>query len=302
MNRRRPGFTLVEVIVVIAIITIMISLLLPAVQSAREQARRTQCVNNLIQLGIALQSYEATHSVLPPGSIDATGPVIENLASYQYSWITQILPHFDQKAVYRHLDFQQGIYQPANETARGVRLSILMCPSTPSFGYSAFAACHNDLEAPIDTRNNGVFFLNSHVKLDEIEDGLTHTIFLGEKLGGTDLGGWAAGTRSTLRNTGTPINGTPSGPGATFITAFDRPPAPLPKGGRPLLDDEIPPESRTNQVRPVIVGGFGSHHPKGANFLFGDGAVRFLKNSINPAIYRLLGNRNDGQPIGDDQY
>ncbi len=305
MTRRRYGFTLIELMVVIAIISILIALLLPAVQSAREQARRTQCVNNLIQLGIALESYEASHTVLPPGTVDATGPIIETPASYQFSWVTQILPQLDQKAVYARLNFDLGIYHPGNETGRSVSLNVLLCPSSRSAlgSTSSYAACHNDIEAPIDTTNTGVFFLNSHVRSEEIEDGLSHTIFLGEKFGAGDSFGWATGTRTTLRNTGTPINQTIiMGPGATYITAFDRINAPPPISGQPLRDDEIPPESQPVRLKPILVGGFGSYHNNGANFLFGDGSVRYLKMTIDNHVYRRLGARNDGQIVGDDQY
>jgi prepilin-type N-terminal cleavage/methylation domain-containing protein len=132
MNRRRAGFTLIELISVIAIIAVLIALLLPAVQAAREAARRCQCVNNLTQIGIALQSYEATHLVLPPGTINSTGPIIETISSYQFGWLTQILPQIEQKAVFRHLDFEKGIYDPANHSARNVMMSTLLCPSDGS--------------------------------------------------------------------------------------------------------------------------------------------------------------------------
>jgi prepilin-type N-terminal cleavage/methylation domain-containing protein/prepilin-type processing-associated H-X9-DG protein len=307
MNRRRSGFTLIELMVVIAIISVLLALILPAVQSAREAARRTQCANNLTQLGIALESYEATHNVLPPGTVDASGPIIELPTSYQFGWITQILPHLDQKAVYRNLDFHQGIYHVANQTARSVSLSILMCPtSNRAMSGSAFAACHNDVEAPIDVKNTGVFFLNSHVRLDEIDDGLAHTIFVGEKKGGAgDELGWASGTRSTLRNTGTPINGTSLGSidFSPYAAALAEGTVILPaEGAPPLRDDEIPPEARPKRVVPALVGGFSSFHPHGANFLFGDGSVRFLKQSINSRVYRWLGARNDGQLVSDDQF
>jgi prepilin-type N-terminal cleavage/methylation domain-containing protein/prepilin-type processing-associated H-X9-DG protein len=309
MNRRRRGFTLIELVAVILIIAVLIALLLPAVQSAREDARRIQCVNNLTQIGIALESYEATYQVLPPGSINARGPIIESLSEYQYSWITQILPYFDQKAVSRHLDFNQGIYQPANETARAVMLSVLICPTDhqrPSISRragsgvtsllpgvleittSSYAACHNDVEAPIDTTNHGVFFLNSRVRSDEIEDGLSHTIFVGEKRTPGDELGWASGTRATLRNTGTPINQTRLDPLDLVILLPDVP-----------VSD---PRKVAEPPAPLTVGGFGSFHSNGSNFLFGDGSVRYVRTAVNPVVYRLLGNRDDGQIVGDKDF
>ena len=328
MIRRRPGFTMIELVVVVAIIAVLISLLLPAVQSAREAARRVQCTNNLLQLGIALQSYESVHKVLPPGVVDRTGPVVETPTSYQFSWITQILPFLEQKNVGNHLDFRAGVYHVNNLTVRTVSMNTLLCPSQ-NFSRNSFqnfaagavgsqsgnltgaaitnyAACHHDAEAPIDVKNNGVFFLNSHVRSEEIEDGLSHTIFLGEKNPPGDELGWASGTRATLRNAGTPINRTSLDPNDlnAFLAGFAQGPAkddldaPTDPGGPPPALPRQPPPA----LEPIPVGGFGSPHPGGSNFLFGDGSVHFVRLNINEQVYRRLGNRADGEPIGDDQF
>ena len=329
MARRLPGFTIIELVVVVAIISILIALLLPAVQSAREAARRVQCSNNLAQLGIAIENYEATNLVLPPGVIDRAGPIIETPTSYQFGWISRILPYLEQKNVYNHLDFRSGVYLSSNLTARGVSMYVLLCPSdgkrsgarnvsqnfgaggvsSPAFSLAdpattAYAACHNDVEAPIEAGNTGVFFLNSRVRLDEIEDGLSHTIFLGEKLSPGDELGWASGTRATLRNTGTPINRTSLDPAdlSPFLedlAGLERPVEPSDnlKATVPSSKPAVPVPRGA-----IPVGGFGSLHPTGANFLFGDGSVRFLRSNINGRIFRLLGSRADGEPIGDDQF
>src|SRR5829696_3130788 len=99
----REGFTLIELLVVIAIIGVLIALLLPAVQAAREAARRSQCVNNLMQLGLALHNYESAHEVLPPGVVNPTGPIQNTPHGYHFSWLTQILPYIEQTNVHRHL-------------------------------------------------------------------------------------------------------------------------------------------------------------------------------------------------------
>ena len=326
MTRHRAGFTMIELVVVIAILGTLIALLLPAVQSAREAARRLQCANNLLQLGIAIENYESTYLVYPPGSIDRSGPVIESPTAYQFGWIARILPYLEQKNVYNRLDFRAGVYEAANWTARGVSLSALLCPSDgrrpiylpgspfgiggpgsstvvpPEPRTTSYAACHNDVESPIDSTNSGVFPLNRPIRIEDVEDGFAHTIFLGEKLFPGDEQGWASGTRATLRNTGTPINKTNLNPtdlaGFTYQLHLQRPNDPAATVG----GTAVPPTQATILVAPIRVGGFSSFHPNGANFLFGDGSARFLRSTIHSDVYRRLGSRADGEPIGDDAF
>lgn len=104
---RSRGFTLLELLVVISIIAVLIALLLPAVQQSREAARRTQCRNNLMQLGLALQNYHGAHRVLPSGCVNETGPILVGQAGYRVGWIVQILPYLDQEGTYRHVDFDR---------------------------------------------------------------------------------------------------------------------------------------------------------------------------------------------------
>src|SRR4030042_7024281 len=103
LRRTKRGFTLVELLVVIAIIGILIALLLPAVQAAREAARRASCLNNLTQLGIALQNYESAHGVLPPGTIDKQGPIHNKPEGYQMSWVVQLLPYVEEGNTFKHI-------------------------------------------------------------------------------------------------------------------------------------------------------------------------------------------------------
>ena len=207
-HSRRRGFTLIELLVVIAIIAVLIALLLPAVQQAREAARRTQCKNNLMQIGLALQNYMLGHEVLPPGTQNATGPILskEDATQSHMSWLVQILPYLEQQNVYHHIDFTQSVYAPANVSVRSRQMNVMTCPSDPhvfgkGVGVTSYCGVHNDYEAPIDVNQNGVLFLNSAIHYEQVTDGSSNTIYVMEARAetGADLG-WMAGTKSSLRN------------------------------------------------------------------------------------------------------
>lgn len=215
--RRYPqrGFTLVELLVVIAIIGILVGLLLPAVQAAREAARRIQCSNNMLQIGTALHNYEMAHRCLPPGTVNSTGPIMHLPLGYHHSWTVQILPYLDESVAYRSIDHTASIYAKANAPLRTYRIPVFYCPSDSSSdgAFSSYAGVHDSREVPIDVTNNGVFFLNSKITFDDISDGLSTTVMVGEKLAHrTDLG-WSSGTRATLRNFGIQINSEINKPG-----------------------------------------------------------------------------------------
>jgi prepilin-type N-terminal cleavage/methylation domain-containing protein/prepilin-type processing-associated H-X9-DG protein len=307
---RIGGFTLVELLVVIAIIGILVALLLPAVQAAREAARRTQCASHLVQMIIAVNQYEMAHGAYPPGTVDAKGPIRSVPIGYHHSWITQILPYMEQRGAFAHIDRSVGVYDPKNAAVRNVGLNILSCPSSNRIaaGYSHYAGLQNDVEAPIDVNNNGVFYLNSRVQYDQITDGTSQTIFLGEKLMPSGDLGWMSGTSATLRNTGTTIwagrsAGTttvgPTGPpGGSIPPAEENKEGPSPENVELTLSsvvDGIPQGA-------LAVGGFGSFHPNGANFAFGDGAVRYLSITINMTVYQQLGHRADGKLLSEDMF
>ena len=177
---------------VIAIISVLIALLLPAVQSAREAARRSQCCNNLMQMGLALQSYESAHEVLPPGVVNLTGPVLDQPKGYGFGWMTQVLPYFEMKNVYNHFNLKVGLYEPHNSTTRTNLVRSFLCPSDGGpardgnrNAMSNYAGVHHDVEAPIAADNHGVLFLNSAVRYEDVTDGTSMTIFVGEKIGTT---------------------------------------------------------------------------------------------------------------------
>jgi prepilin-type N-terminal cleavage/methylation domain-containing protein len=298
---RPRGFTLIELLVVIAIIAILIALLLPAVQQAREAARRTQCRNNLMNIGLALQNYLLAHEVLPPGTQNATGPIktpsalavnmvgldvgapeqlVDLSGNYHMGWITQILPYIEQSNAYRKIDFTKSVYAPENATVRGYSIPTLICPSDGGRGATGLVAVtnyrgvHHDQEAPIDVNQNGVLHLNSAVRYEDIPDGSSSTIFVAEALLSLNSSqGWMSGTRSTLRNAGTKLN-------PSTNRNFG--------GGVP-----------TDDADPLHVGGFSSYHVGGGHFGMGDGSVRFFSENMQPEVYQHLANRHDGELVGD---
>ena len=126
----RRGFTLIELLVVIAIIAILIALLLPAVQQAREAARRSQCKNNMAQIALATLNYEMAHGVVPPGCINPDGPITSTSDGYHMSWTVQLLPYLDQAPLFQVIDFSKGAYEQ-EDRALNVRVQVFLCPSDP---------------------------------------------------------------------------------------------------------------------------------------------------------------------------
>lgn len=313
--------------VVIAIIGVLVALLLPAVQACREAARRNTCAHNLSQLALALSQYELTHRLLPPGSVEFAGPILHQASGYHHNWILQLLPYLEQKNAYRRVDRSVGVYDRANQPVRMLNLRVLRCP-TYNLGraLSDYAGVHHDAEEPIDANNRGTFFRNSAVRVEDILDGTSHTIVVGEKIAALGDLGWMSGTRATLRNTGVPLNWSnrrsrfnggrqPREPDSYPPGVLDA--GPLSADDAVLLDElfgtapvipwknqylefdegdgelrELPPIQRpTNPL--LAVGGFSSLHPGGAQFARADGGITFLSDNIDQRVYMRLADRAD---------
>lgn len=290
-QRRAQGFTLIELLVVIAIIAILIALLLPAVQQAREAARRTQCKNNLCQIALAIHNYDMSFEMLSPGTVNLTDPIKNTPEGYQMGWLVQHLPMLEQTQTFRNINFIEGANGPANASIRGIQIRVMMCPSDYGFHYtidpigvvqaSSYAGCFGGDDVPISAKNNGLFYLNSSTRFSEIRDGATNTIMVGEKLNPRDTNdlGWISGTSATLRNTGVPIN-----QGWDVVNYF---------------------QSRSVVVAPTTApdemstSGFSSQHTGGAQFALADGSVRFISENINTKVFSFLGNREDLELTGD---
>ena len=292
------AFTLVELLVVIAIIATLIGLLLPAVQSCREAARRSSCANNALQLGLALHQYEFHREKFPAGVTDAVGPIKSLPEGKHVSWIVRILPYLEENALAKHFKDADGAYAVGNAPVRQTVIRTLVCPSSSGVpvvdtradageepvkvAISNYAGCHHDVEAPIDADNHGMLFLNSAVRFKDIEDGSSRTLLLAERvtpprppheLDGRDDLGWASGTRATLRNTS-----------VIKSSAY----------GAAAWGDQQP-------VDPLFVGGFGSFHISGICVsAMADGGVRQFPPDVDPDLLRQLGHRADGEIPKDD--
>jgi prepilin-type N-terminal cleavage/methylation domain-containing protein/prepilin-type processing-associated H-X9-DG protein len=294
------AFTLVELLVVIAIIGVLISLLLPAVQKVREAANRTQCINNLKQIGLACHHYHDSSRSLPPG-YSATAPYPDTTPGW--GWSAYLLPYLEQENLYRRIDFGQ----PIEQNAAVVQIvKTFLCPSDQApqeafqitdstFGLvtlaapSSYAASvgNDDTEAD-DPRGNGVFYRNSKTRFADITDGLSNTTFIGDRAWSQVKGIWAGAPNHGVTRAG-PRN---SWPNAT--------------ASAPVLV-----QAHNNWINSTgdADGGlddFSSNHPGGANLLFGDGSVHFIRSITADGPERrsfwAFGTRAGGEVIGGLDY
>jgi prepilin-type N-terminal cleavage/methylation domain-containing protein/prepilin-type processing-associated H-X9-DG protein len=323
--RSAGGFTLIELLVVISIIGVLIALLLPAVQATREAARRIQCFNNLKQIGIALQSYHDAVGAFPMGYV-ARGPFVDGATDTApgWGWGTMILSHFEQRPLFSAVNFGLPVEAPQNTTVIRSVVTTYLCPSDVTNGPfqvtdplgnvlataapSSYAACVGGDETDTATGVNndglgtGVFFRNSRTRMAEIVDGTSQTIAVVERAWSKASGMWAgAVTNGTIRRgslNGCPLTGALFYPAATLIQAHCH-----------LINTDADPDGGLDDC--------SSLHPGGANFLFADGSVHYLKNILgdagtrpdgsriyypSDAAFQALGTRAGGEVISAESY
>ncbi len=321
---KRHGFTLIELLVVIAIIATLVAILLPAVQQAREAARRSTCKNNLKQIGLALHNYHDTYFSLPPGYTFSGVKGDRNHGSY--GWTVAILPFIEQGSLYDALvpnsPNQQKDHYKATATAQEIALfqtviPMLRCPSdvTPPVPGKEYVQMNNDSTFPHHfdvaasnylamagdgsptisntapyptTETDGLFWGNSNVKFKDITDGLSNQLMVGERDGGP------AGPKSD----GTPGNfhaGNWVGPGRVTSNSRFGIGNNIGRTNTTINRDYWIIDNETNQGK-----GFSSLHAGGTQFVMADGAVRFISENINKAeVYNPLGSREDGLVVGE---
>ncbi|MFO0910508.1 MAG: DUF1559 domain-containing protein [Isosphaeraceae bacterium] len=333
---RARGFTLIELLVVIAIIAVLIALLLPAVQSAREAARRAQCVNNLKQLGIALHNYESSNNVLPAARYGFP---------YLWSSLASLLNYLEAANMYNALNFsynasvnQLPVVQ--NATAEATVVAAFLCPSDgttrvdPAWGGTNYVAC-----AGTGTINNGSFnviaggqlpdgpFYNtSAIRFAQITDGLSQTVGYGETIMGNAVVTTPGSTPAVnprrqfaLFNTsgymGSSISAASFLPPNTYLPACLTPDAWAGDRGREWprgsffmasYNHFYTPNSKypdcTDSGRAAGVSGPRSFHPGGTNLLLLDGHVQFVKDTVNLPTFRALSTIARGEVISADAF
>ncbi|MBX3437364.1 MAG: DUF1559 domain-containing protein [Planctomycetaceae bacterium] len=336
---RRRGFTLIELLVVIAIIAILIALLLPAVQQAREAARRTQCKNHLKQIGLALHNYESTNSRLPQASIIVRLPDGAIRTNYMGPHM-RILPYIEQNNLYDATDANTTYGDLNNREAVGRRIPLFLCPSDPrqeqknhtvygTIAGTSYGFCMGDWYVWLGEENSPpartAFGVNLSRRFADFPDGLSNTIFISEVKAYTpyvrDCGPLSLinDPHNVPAPNADPLTVAPEyGAGGCaflldghsewaemavhhigFTTAWT--PNKVTPGGPGMAYPDVDLNSRRERVGGPSFAAITSrsHHTGGVQSLLGDGTVRFISSSIDGLLWRALGSVAGGEVVGE---
>ncbi len=338
MRSKRTAFTLVELLVAIAIIGLLVALLLPAVQAAREAARRSQCTNNCKQIGLGLQNFHAAKRCFPPGYVDGNvnpSSTPDNDLGPSWGWAAYLLPYVEENTTYQQINFSQPVGAAVNATAAARPLALYQCPTDPlqdaiaiydssqskilaTVAHSNYVGCNGWVECFANAGGNyqasndggaaedgdvgvmsgtgalgtGVFYRNSRITAAKVTDGLSKTIFVGERSSNHSPSTWTgavAGGLCPAWMAGQTPNSPP--PGVAYDNADFGEALVLGHGNAshvPCADFPI--------YDPDTF--YSMHLGQGANFLFGDGSVQFITSEVDPWTYQYLCTIAGGEVIG----
>jgi len=340
-TRPRRGFTLIELLVVIAIIAVLIALLLPAVQAAREAARRAQCVNNLKQIGLGLHNYHSANNSFPLGSAcSAYGAARGCIAWNGHSAQELMLPYMEQQAIYNSVNFSHPPVDCCgnpgvniNSTSSNTKVNVFLCPSDPNAGnanWNSYAASMGTTSQSYPGTSTGLFAHQSVYGIRDCVDGSSNTVAFGEMLVGDPVNlptkrsngmvlvsGVTGYSDVELSGTGwqTDLN--------ACMTAYMAGGANMRNNvgqywsvgsaGQSMFNTVVPPSSTQYKTAGCKAGSGGSfeganyanassYHSGGANFLMGDGSVKFVKSSISYPTYWSIGTKANGEVVGSDAF
>jgi len=315
----RKGFTLVELLVVIAIIGVLIALLLPAVQQAREAARRTSCFNKLRQIGLAMHNYHDTFGKFPSGYIGTTSDLRTPLATGDpgWGWAALILPQIEQRNLAESIQFGLSIKNGVNQNARETILDAYACPSDSApkifdlheegtettltrlasanyvgvFGTEELHDCES-VPAGQTCQGNGLLGHNFAFAMRDITDGTSNTMMVGERATNrgpgeeqfsTWVGSVSEGEQAIARVLG---------------IADHAPNSQYREEGHDHDDDGDDDHDHEEHH----LDDFGSRHPAGTNFVFSDGSAHLITETIDLDVYRALATRSGGEVISSQDY
>ncbi|HUY33041.1 MAG TPA: DUF1559 domain-containing protein [Pirellulales bacterium] len=291
--KTRFAFTLIELLVVMAIIGILVAITLPAVQSARESSRRSQCKNNLKQIGLAIQAYHDRTGHIPPGyltALDANGKEL----GPGWGWGSMLLPELEQGAAQAQINFGLDIGNPANAGPRRDWLPVYICPSdspvspfivsqtSVDVAYGNYVGMNgNGGVSQFAGTNDGVFLRNAGFRFAEIRDGLSYTLFIGERCTRMSFTTWAG----AVSGGAVPSNLDPAAVEASSALVLSHAGPHLP-----------------NNPNVTDADATSSFHVEGVNFVFGDGSVHIINSQIDMRIYDALASRARNEPVTGDNF
>jgi prepilin-type N-terminal cleavage/methylation domain-containing protein len=291
----RSAFTLIELLVVIAIIGVLTALLLPAVQMAREAARRSACTNNLKQIGLGLSAYADLYGVFPPSSTSRIdfGVWSPNPTTYHlHSWASLILPLLEQTALHDQVNYNVSAVAAANYAAASQQIAVYRCPSfdgndfsqspmytklSPQFALRNYAALGATTVGNLWQQPDGVLFPRSNIRYADITDGLSNTLLIVETRE-PDVAVWIDGGTAAVAAQRYDESNAPSYAGAETALNYH----PYFDGGGQGIDAQFGPSSM---------------HPGGVMHLLGDGSVRLVADNIDAMVYDALVTRAGAEAI-----